>query len=75
MTARSMTVTAYHLDEATKSLDVMESHIRDAQANDPDPEIADKIYGVLLNNIHLFRLYLSGRKIAGTPDLEREGVA
>lgn len=72
---RTMTVTAYHLDEATKSLAVVEAHVRDAQDHDPDLEIADQIYGVLLNNIHLFRLYLEGRKIAGTPDLEREAGA
>lgn len=75
MTTRSMTITAYHLAEAATSLAVVEAHVRDAQAADPDPEIADQIYGVLLNNIHLMHLYLEGRKLAGTPDLEREAKA
>ena len=71
---RSMTQTAIHLQEAAKLTAQMVIQVRQARRHDPDPEVADDLYDKLLHNLQLTALYLSGREIAGQPDLEREAA-
>ena len=69
---RSMQATERHLKDAAIDIAQVVAHIREAKRTDPDPEIADQVYGPILNNLKVTAVAITARVIAGSPDLERE---